>query len=651
MCGFAGFLANSSRFTCSNSLLEAFSASLSHRGPDAEGFWQDAGAGIAMVHRRLAIQDLSPLCAQPMRSASGRFVLAFNGEIYNFETIRDELATLGHIFRGYSDTEVMLGAFEQWGLQGALEKFAGMFSFALVDQEEGLLHLARDRMGEKPLYFGWQQDTLFFGSELKPFRHHPDWQGEINRDALPLLLRHNFIPAPHSIYVGIHKLLPATTVTFDLDSLVPGSMPEPEKYWHLDNQFAENSDWNLETASGHLESLLDQVVGEQMVSDVPLGAFLSGGVDSSAIVAIMQKQAVQPVRTFTIGFSEKDYNEAEHAAAVAKHLGTSHTELYITEQDALDVIPRLPHIYDEPFADSSQIPTYLVSRITRENVTVALSGDGGDELFCGYTRYPSTLDAWKSRKSAKSRIKGMFYGLPSVPMAAVARALVPSQRNRSLEVIRQRFESLNALSKAGTLSEFYRQRVSLWQAPESALIAGNEPAYALTSALPAGVPEDSLKTLIWRDLNWYLPDDILAKVDRAAMACSLETRVPLLDHRVVGFALGLPASLNMEGGVGKQVLRSVLYRHVPRELIDRPKQGFAVPVAQWLRGVLRDWAEDLLDTSTMREQGYWNADTVRWVWNEHLSGREDFSSQLWGILMFQDWLKEQGDMRVGREES
>lgn len=651
MCGFSGVLEPKKNARFSEALLAGFSEAIHHRGPDAQGFWQNEQLGIALVHRRLAIQDLSPKGAQPMVSGSGRYVIAFNGEIYNFKVLKSELVSLGVNFSGYSDTEVMLAAFEKWGIYEALGRFAGMFAFAAVDLVSRKLVIARDRMGEKPLYYGWQKGTLLFGSELKPFRFHPDWQGEINRDALPLLLRHNFIPAPHSIYVGIQKLLPATTVTFDLDSLVPGSMPEPKKYWHLEGQFAEKLDWNLETASGQLESLLDHVVGEQMVSDVPLGAFLSGGVDSSAIVAIMQKQAVQPVRTFTIGFSEKDYNEAEHAAAVAKHLGTSHTELYVTEQDALDVIPRLPHIYDEPFADSSQIPTYLVSRITRENVTVALSGDGGDELFCGYTRYPSTLDAWKSRKSAKSRIKGMFYGLPSVPMAAVARALVPSQRNRSLEVIRQRFESLNELSKAGTLSGFYRQRVSLWRAPESALIAGNEPAYALTSALPAGVPEDSLKTLIWRDLNWYLPDDILAKVDRAAMACSLETRVPLLDHRVVGFALGLPASLNMEGGVGKQVLRSVLYRHVPRELIDRPKQGFAVPVAQWLRGVLRDWAEDLLDTSTMREQGYWNADTVRWVWNEHLSGREDFSAQLWGILMFQDWLKEQRDMRVGREGS
>jgi asparagine synthase (glutamine-hydrolysing) len=383
-----------------------------------------------------------------------------------------------------------------------------------------------------------------------------------------------------------------------------------------------------------------------MISDVPLGAFLSGGIDSSTIVALMQKQATIPVKSFSIGFKEAGFNEAEHAAAVARHLGTDHTEFYVTEQDALEVIPRLAQIYDEPFADSSQIPTYLLSKITQKHVTVALSGDGGDELFCGYTRYPSTLSGWQNRNTLKSRFKRVLSMLPAGPSSQAIQKLAPSQRHRSLGGIRQRLDSLRALSSSDSLSEFYRRKVSYWPFPETALVAGTEPPYALTQELPPGVDGEALKTLMWRDLNWYLPDDILVKVDRAAMACSLETRVPLLDHRVVEFALGLPTSLNMNKGVGKQVLRSVLYRHVPRELIDRPKQGFAVPIAAWLRGALRDWAEDLLEPTKLTEQGYWNVDTVGWFWNEHLSGREDYSFELWGILMFQAWLRNEGSANL-----
>ncbi|WP_405420030.1 asparagine synthase (glutamine-hydrolyzing) [Marinobacter flavimaris] len=638
MCGFSGFANWAFSGATADPVCRAMSDSLEHRGPDADGFWQDSEAGIALVHRRLAIQDLSPLGAQPMVSASGRLVIAFNGEIYNFETIQSELISLGHSFRGHSDTEVMLAAFEQWGLQVSLEKFAGMFAFALVDREEGVLHLARDRMGEKPLYYGWQQGTLLFGSELKALRQHPDWVGEIDRSVLPLLLRHNLIPAPHSIYQGICKLVPASYVSFRLESLQPGVMPEPQRYWQLEAQFAEGPGQTLEGAANELEKLLTEVISEQMISDVPLGAFLSGGIDSSTIVALMQKQANTPVKSFSIGFKEAGFNEAEHAAAVARHLGTEHTELYVSEQDALDVIPKLPQMYCEPFADSSQIPTYLVSKMTKQKVTVALSGDGGDELFCGYTRYPAMVSAWHGRKAPKARLKSALSRLPEAPMAALIKAAVPSQRGRSIAAIKQRLAFTRAVSGADSLSEYYRQRVSYWPFPEQLLGSVQEAPYGLTAPLPDRIAPESLKTLMWRDLNWYLPDDILVKVDRAAMACSLETRVPLLDHRVVSFALGLPASLNIQDGVGKQVLRSVLYRHVPRELIDRPKQGFAVPIAQWLRGALRDWAEGLLDYKSLTEQGYWNSDAVRWFWNEHLSGREDYSFELWGILMFQAWL-------------
>ncbi|WP_341582055.1 asparagine synthase (glutamine-hydrolyzing) [Marinobacter metalliresistant] len=648
MCGFAGFAGtgrNINRDTCETTLRKMGDA-IVHRGPDAGGVWLNDALSVGLSHRRLSILDLSPLGAQPMVSASGRFVIAFNGEIYNFQALSEELLADGAHFRGHSDTEVMLAAFEAWAVEAALGRFAGMFAFALFDRQEQRLYLARDRMGEKPLYYGWQGSSLVFGSELKALQQHPQWQGEINRGALPLLVRHNLIPAPHTIYSGIFKLLPASFVAIDLARLEPGQLPEPSRYWRLEDQFVESHDWTGETASDHLEALLAKVIGEQMVSDVPLGAFLSGGVDSSTVVALMQKQASTPVKTFSIGFREDGFNEAVHAAAVAGHLGTDHTELYVTEQDARELVPRLPQVYDEPFADSSQLPTYLVSEMTRRHVTVALSGDGGDELFCGYTRYPGILRGWQRRRSFGSRLKALSGRLPPELTARAIRNLVPSQRGRSVEAIRLRLARAKAVASSQSLSDFYRQSVSIWPDPAIALVEPGEGSYGLTGPLPDRVPDNDLKTLMWRDLNWYLPDDILTKVDRAAMACSLETRIPMLDHRVVSFAMGLPASLNMQGNVGKQVLRSVLYRHVPRELIDRPKQGFAVPVSAWLRGSLREWAEEILEPNRLREQGYFKPDMVRQVWNEHLSGREDYSSELWGILMFQAWLKEQG-LQIG----
>lgn len=641
LCGFAGYVRNSSGpfdEAASEATLRSMAESIRHRGPDSEGIWLNESCSLGLSHRRLSILDLSPMGHQPMASASGRFIIAFNGEIYNFRFLRSELAEQGIHFRGHSDTEVVLAAFEAWGIEQALNRFAGMFALAVVDRTEQRLHLARDRMGEKPLYYGWQGNSLLFGSELKALQQHPDWCGEINRKALPLLLRHNLIPAPHSIYAGVRKLLPASMVTFDLSSLNTGVLPMPERYWRLEDQFVESRNWTVDTSADHLEQLLTEVVGEQMVSDVPLGAFLSGGVDSSTVVALMQKQASTPVKTFSIGFAEEGFNEAEHAAAVARHLGTDHTELYVTEQDALKVIPQLGRMYDEPFADSSQIPTFLVSEMARKKVTVALSGDGGDELFCGYTRYPVTVSAWNHRGAFKPRVESLFARIPESLSVPAARAFMPSQRHRSNGGISFRLDATRAVAGAGDLSEFYRRRVSFWPYPGKALTMADEPIYGLNAPLPQSVPDNDLKTLMWRDLNWYLPDDILVKVDRAAMACSLETRIPMLDHRVVSFALSLPTSLNVKDGVGKQVLRSVLYRHVPRELIDRPKQGFAVPIASWLRGALREWAEALLEPSRLREQGYWEVETVRWFWDEHLSGREDYSFQLWGILMFQNWL-------------
>lgn len=639
MCGFAGFLAptGGNPETCRQTLINMTTA-LHHRGPDESGYWLEDHGRLALGHRRLSIQDLSPAGSQPMTSASGRYVIAFNGEVYNFQELRRELTDLGFGFRGHSDTEVMLAAFEAWGVDASLKRFAGMFAFAVYDRQEQTVCLARDRMGEKPLYYGWQGNVLVFGSELKALREHEAWTGAVNPEALPLLLRHNFIPAPHTIYQRIYKLQPASLITFSLNCTTVDEEPKPQRYWHLEHRFAEEVPITFDEASLQLEQLLEQIVGEQMVSDVPLGAFLSGGIDSSTVVALMQRQASKPVRTFTIGFDEDGFNEAEHAAAVAKHLRTDHTELYVTPQDALDLIPSLPQIYDEPFADSSQLPTYLVSRMTREHVTVALSGDGGDELFCGYPRYHQNLKAWMNRDSVSSRLKRLASGVPADLVIPLVRALVPSQRKRSSHVLRHRLRRQRDIARAGDLSEFYRQGISYWTFPGSVLRNASEPGYALTRELPPEVPGNDIKTLMWRDLNWYLPDDILTKVDRAAMACSLETRIPMLDHRVVSFALGLPTRLNVANSCGKQVLRSVLYRHVPRELVDRPKKGFAVPVASWLRGSLRDWAESLLETGRLEQQGYWHADTLRWYWEEHLTGREDYSFELWGVLMLQAWL-------------
>ena len=635
MCGLAGCWQGTGEGGDLESILAAMGQELAHRGPDAQGVWQDTTSGLGLVHRRLAIQDLSPAGAQPMVSQSGRYVIAFNGEIYNFTPLRQELHTAGWAFHGHSDTEVMLAAFEAWGLEAALQRFSGMFAFALFDHSDNSLVLARDRMGEKPLYYGWQGNTFLFGSELKALRRHPSWQGGVDERALPLLLRHNLIPAPYSIHPGICKLPPASYLRLPLNGRE--SWPEPVRYWELASFIGDHWTGSQSEAADRLEALLDEVVSDQLISDVPLGAFLSGGIDSSTVAALMQKQATRPVRTFSIGFDEPGFNEAEHAAAVARHLGTDHTELYVSPDDALSLIPHLPELYDEPFADSSQIPTYLVSRMTREHVTVALSGDGGDELFCGYTRYWGTHRAWENQGGPSSRLRRFLSRLPPRLVAPIVRTLVPAQWGRSTGALRRRLVAEACMAEAGDLSEFYRQRVSFWPNPGEALANAQEPPYALTEPTPGVLHGDPIKTLMWRDLNWYLPDDILTKVDRAAMACSLETRIPLLDRRIVEFAMGLPVALNLQGGVGKQVLRQVLYRHVPQHLVDRPKQGFAVPIGAWLRGPLRDWAESLLDERRLRDQGLWHTNALRWVWQEHLSGREDYSFDLWGILMFQAW--------------
>ncbi|MDI1300848.1 MAG: asparagine synthase (glutamine-hydrolyzing) [bacterium] len=649
MCGFAGFIGSSQSADASR-VVSGMTAAISHRGPDDAGIWVDEAAGLALGHRRLSILDLSPAGHQPMHSACNRYVIVFNGEIYNHLELRSRLSaeSKAPAWRGHADTETLLACFAAWGIEKTLQATVGMFALALWDREQKMLTLARDRMGEKPLYYGWQNSLFLFGSELKALKAHPDFRGEVDRNALTLLLRHNCIPAPYSIYKGIAKLMPGHYLNIPVLDSAAARLTRPQAYWRM-NDAVEQGLANPFTGSAGeavdlLQAQLGKSIGDQMLADVPLGAFLSGGVDSSTIVALMQAQSRQPVRTFTIGFDEGGYDEAVHAREVARHLGTEHTELYVRPQDALDVIPRLPSMYCEPFSDSSQIPTFLVSQMARQHVTVALSGDGGDELFGGYNRYLSARKVW-----------GKMQGLPLVArhsMAAMLRALPPATWDRLFEMFKpllpRRFHLATPGDKAHKLAavlalsdghEFYHQLTSHWSDPASIVIGGHEPQTLLTN--PAAWPgTDGFEHwMMAMDAQTYMADDILVKVDRAAMAASLETRVPLLDHRVVELAWRMPLGMKIRNGQGKWLLRQVLYRHVPQALIERPKMGFGIPLDSWLRGPLRAWAEDLLDESRLRQEGYFRPEPVRQMWAEHLSGRYNRQHHLWDVLMFQAWLR------------
>ena len=645
MCGISGFLQSCLDSSLAPVAIEAMTSSLAHRGPDDTGYWLDCESGIALGHRRLSIVDLSPYGHQPMASASGRYQIVFNGEIYNFRFLRKELENLDHMFRGHSDTEVMLAAFEEWGVESAVKRFTGMFAFALWDKKTRLLYLVRDRMGEKPLYYGWVNNVFLFGSELKALRAHPAWNAEINRDALTLLMRHTYIPAPYSIYNGIYKLMPGTILTVNLSQ--PDKQPEPVPYWSA-RSVAESGQktpfiGSDTEAADRLEEVLSEAISAQMLADVPLGAFLSGGIDSSTVVALMQAQSGQPVRTFTIGFNEAGYNEAPYAREVARHLGTDHTELYVTPDEALDVIPRLPMLYDEPFSDSSQIPTFLVSQMARKHVTVALCGDGGDELFCGYTRYETTQD-----------VLGKKRYLPSFARTPIARALksVPARRwNACLKWARpllSRYGNTSIGNKIHAAAfilnappeAVYLRLISLWHTPGDLVIGGTEPPTVYTDPGRWAALHDFHEKMMYWDMCSYLPDDILVKTDRASMGVSLESREPLLDHRVVEFAWRLPLHMKRRNNQNKWLLRQVLYRHVPRELIERPKMGFGVPVGEWLRGPLRGWAEELLDEQRLKNEGFFNPESIRTIWKEHLKGDSNWQHKLWGVLMFQAWLGE-----------
>ncbi len=643
MCGITGFLdTRPATRAAREAVLLAMAEALRHRGPDDGGSWVDAEAGIALAQRRLAIIDLSPTGHQPMMSADGRYVITFNGEIYNYRELAERLRQEGVSLRGRSDTEVLLEGVARWGLREALAASEGMFAFALWDRKTRALTLARDRLGIKPLYWGRRGSLLFFGSELKALRRHPGWQPEIDRDALSAFMRFGYVPAPFSIYRQVQKLEPGTLLVLD-----GAGEQRIERYWDLRRQAALGS---AHPALGseaelldELEQVLRRAVGNEMVSDVPLGAFLSGGIDSSLVTALMQAQSSQPIKTFTIGFEEDGFDEAKHAARVARHLGTDHTELYVADATAREAIPHLPVWYDEPFADSSEIPTQLVSRLARRQVTVALSGDGGDELFAGYTRY-----RWGERlrwmmapipAPLRRGAAAMLTALPDGVVRAAARALPPGRRPWLTE---QRVKKLAGMLREDDLGGLYRCLVSQWPEPKGLVLGGEEPRGPVWGDALADEFPDFTQRMQVLDTLTYLPDDILTKVDRASMSVALEARVPLLNHRVVEFAWRLPPMMRLRGTTTKWALRQLLHRHVPRELVERPKQGFGVPLAAWLRGPLRDWADDLLNESALRRDGWLRPEFVTARWREHRMGSRDWSYGLWCVLMFQAWLAQAG---------
>jgi asparagine synthase (glutamine-hydrolysing) len=653
MCGIAGFVnpAGLIPVDAMEGVARAMSERLRHRGPDDAGVWIDPTCSVALSHRRLSIIDLSKHGHQPMLSRNSRYVVVFNGEIYNFLELRRELESLGHSFRGSSDTEIVLASFVQFGVESALKRFNGMFAFALWDRQRRNLYLARDRIGEKPLYYGWSNGTFLFTSELKALRVHPDWRAEVNRDALALLLRHDYIPAPHSIYRGIRKLTPGTVLQLTTGDAQARRLPEPLAYWKLKSvvEAGANKPFSAgeHEATERFELLLKNAVAQQMVADVPLGAFLSGGIDSSTVVALMQAQSSRPVKTFTIGFHETSHNEAVHAKAVAAHLGTDHTELYLSANEALAVIPRLPMIYDEPFADPSQVPTFLVAQLARRHVTVSLSGDGGDELFAGYPRYTMTRNLWRwigplprtVRAVAARLLRGVEAQTWEAGLGWTIRILAgESWFGR----VGDRIHKVAELLTWTSLEELYRQVVSRWKSPVQLVPGSTElrPWAEDASQVQAGGVIDRLQ--FW-DMISYLPEDILAKVDRAAMAVGLETRIPLLDHRVVEFVWQLPLQWKLGRRETKRLLRRVLLKYVPRDLVERPKMGFGIPLDVWLRGPLREWAEALLSPHRLKREGFLNAELITTIWREHLSGERHWHFYLWSVLMFQAWLENQRD--------
>lgn len=642
MCGIAGYWGNS-RAGKPETIARKMGAAIARRGPDSSDEWCDREQGIAFAHRRLAVVDLTPAGHQPMISADGRYVLSYNGEIYNHLDIRAELnAQQNNLpWRGQSDTETLLAAISAWGFTETLGKLNGMFALALWDRAEEKLTLARDRLGEKPLYYGCQNGVFMFGSELGALRAHPLWNGGINRNALTLLLRHKFISTPHCIYQGIKKLPPAHLVEITNRGQ---SVSEPISYWSLEDIADHGQKSPLVGSPDELRDQLDVLlrdsVSRRMAADVPLGAFLSGGIDSSLVVALAQAQSNRPMRTFSIGFKEAQYNEAHYAKAVAAHLGTNHTELYVGPQNVLDVIPKLPLIWDEPFADPSQIPTYILSHLAQKSVTVSLSGDGGDELFAGYNRYRIAARFGGKLKNIPRPLRASISAILSVLSPRVVNGLAGHlPKAMRYPALGDRLLKLAAAINCSDTAELYRHLLSDFQHPEKVVIGASEPPTILNDGESWPETQTSSDRMMYLDSKMYLPDDILTKLDRASMAVGLEARVPLLDHRVVEFAFALPTAMKVRGGQSKWLLRQVLDKYVPRHLTERPKKGFGVPIEHWLRGPLRDWAEALLDPDRLRDQGHFKPDEVRKIWEEHQSGERRWHGKLWNVLMFQAWLE------------
>ena len=647
MCGICGFVDLSNRYDQLNRhrIISEMTNTLIHRGPDDVGYWHDQGKGVSLGHRRLSIVDLSVHGSQPMLSNSGRYVIVFNGEIYNHLLLRKELIRSGVniSWRGHSDTEILLACIDTWGIEKSIQKSSGMFAVAIFDNKENNLFLVRDRMGEKPLYYGFQNGVFLFASELKAINKHPDSMRDIDRNALALQFRYSYIPTPYSIYKGIKKLKAGSILRINLSksNFKKEILEEPKTYWSLEDVVI-NAQKNIYTGNSieaidDLNDLLGKSVRDQMVADVPLGAFLSGGIDSSLIVSLMQSQSSVPIDTFTIGFSEDDYNEAIFAKKIAKHLGTKHTELYVSSNDALSVVDKLPQIYDEPFSDSSQIPTYLISEMTKKNVSVSLSGDAGDELFGGYNRYLWTRKIWSRIKFMPISLrKFITYGMTSVS---------PSAWNKILKQILDtpqpgdKMHKLSSILTSSSAEDCYLNLISHWNNSDNIVIGATDISVPVNN-INDHLDFDSIEQkMMYLDAISYLPDDILTKIDRASMSVSLETRIPFLNHHVVEFANTLPLSMKIKNGESKWILRQLLDKYVPREFTERPKMGFGIPIDIWLRGPLRDWAESLLEESRLKKEGFLNYEPIRRKWVEHLSGRRNWQYHLWDILMFQAWLE------------
>ena len=645
MCGIAGLIINNRSGIDIGISIDRMTDTLIHRGPDSRGTWVDEEAGIGLGHRRLAIRDLSSLGHQPMISFCQRYVIVYNGEIYSHAEIAADLKKVGCNFRGSSDTEVILEACAQWGVEATVKRLIGMFSFALFDQKTRELTLVRDRIGIKPLYWGRFANLFIFGSELKALRAFKGWDPRVDRNALSAFMRHNYIPAPLSIYQGIYKLEPGTIL-----KLKPDSMPVISRYWDLHSIVKDGVQCPINGTDSDVLDQLDQLlcdaVRRHMVTDVPLGTMLSGGIDSSLVTALMAEQSNRSINTFSIGFQEKEFNEAPFAREVARHLGTNHTEFYAEARHALDMVERLPYLYDEPFADSSQIPTALVCELTKNYVSVVLSGDGGDELFAGYNRYIFGLNIWQNANYIplpfKKLVAKALLSQPTSRLDLFGRVLPSKYRYQQLGVKLHKFSKTILMNDQDSI---YRQMLSHWNDPEEIILGSKEPKGILWNSEIANTIPDFLDRMQFFDTMTYLPDDILTKVDRASMSVSLEARVPLLDHRLVEMAWRIPRHMKLKDGQGKWALRQILYKRVPKNLIERPKMGFGIPLDEWLRGPLREWAESLLNFDRLRQQGLFNPIYIRNKWEAHLAG-QSWGYPLWNVLMAQAWLEANKDVRL-----